>query len=392
LRFCTSFRASRMAGVFSMPPGLEAVGNFNDLVDEASSRSSSEAKPIDLKAVEERLISLGPNPSTDAILEAVQEAVHEEVQRKVQEKTEELLARGKQVVGKMQVKHKEKTQELLEEVANCQKRHQVLAVENERLRQVLNGLATRFSILSAGGYPKDFSLSPDQSTTAGMSPLQMEETPSGKPYTSEPPGLGSEATLPDVPAFPFPADASTPATSPGTPAPTLSLAEALGQQTPQRTPLSLMSSLTPSVPSEAPPSSPFPMGMGASSGGMFNFTLRKADGAELGLNVSHHEDDQVLRVEGVRPDGAVEAWNRQCASTGSNKAVLLGDRIISVNSVSFDAEKMLEECRDRQLLKLTVVRAMFPLPKAATKPRASSEFRADAPVFVPGGSEAAPKP
>merc|ERR1719230_968314 len=98
---------------------------------------------------------------------------------------------------------------------------------------------------------------------------------------------------------------------------------------------------------------------------IFSFTLRNADGSDLGLNVSHHEDDKALRVEGVRPEGAVEAWNRQCVgSTASEKAVLPGDRIVSVNGVSQDPAAMLEECRDKQLLKLTVLRGeAAPVPK-----------------------------
>merc|ERR1719408_432190 len=113
---------------------------------------------------------------------------------------------------------------------------------------------------------------------------------------------------------------------------------------------------------------------------IFSFTLRKADGSDLGLNVSHHEDDKALRVEGVRPEGAVEAWNRQCVgSTASEKAIIAGDRIISVNGVVSDPLKMLEECRDKQLLKLTVVRGEAP---AAPK---TPGLRADAPEFVPPG-------
>lgn len=108
--------------------------------------------------------------------------------------------------------------------------------------------------------------------------------------------------------------------------------------------------------------------------GRFTFTLRKADGADLGLNVSHHENGTALRVEGVRPEGAVEAWNRQCAgSAAQEKVVVIGDNIIAVNGISDDPKKMLDECRDKQLLRLTVARGA---PKVTT-------LRADATVFVP---------
>jgi len=124
---------------------------------------------------------------------------------------------------------------------------------------------------------------------------------------------------------------------------------------------------------------------------VFSFTLRKADGADLGLNVYHHETDKALQVESVRADGAVEAWNRQCAGTASaDKAVGPGDKIISVNSISGDPQKMLEECRDKLLLRLTFVRgdaaARTPPPpqgvnaSPATRP---STLRAEAATFVP---------
>jgi hypothetical protein len=124
-------------------------------------------------------------------------------------------------------------------------------------------------------------------------------------------------------------------------------------------------------------------------GKVFSFTLRKADGTDLGINVSHHERDKVLRVEGVRPEGAVEAWNRQCiGSSAPEKAVVAGDRIVSVNGVINEPAKMLEECRDKQLLKFTVMRggaavtAPPSTPVAAVMPKTTT-LRADACEFVP---------
>ena len=52
----------------------------------------------------------------------------------------------------------------------------------------------------------------------------------------------------------------------------------------------------------------------------------EADGADLGLNVSHHESDRVLRVEGVRAEGAVEAWNRQSVDHKADCNLRQGDR------------------------------------------------------------------
>merc|ERR1712187_125573 len=85
----------------------------------------------------------------------------------------------------------------------------------------------------------------------------------------------------------------------------------------------------------------------------FNVTLRKADDVSLGLNLSRSDDDKSLGVEGVRAGGAVEAWNKQVA--GSEKEILVGDRIVKVNA-SEDCGSMLDECTRKTLLKITVQR------------------------------------
>lgn len=115
--------------------------------------------------------------------------------------------------------------------------------------------------------------------------------------------------------------------------------------------------------------------------------LRKADGADLGLNLSHHEHGQLLRIEAVRPDGAVEAWNKQCVGSDgfASKAIQPGDAIISVNDVSQDAKKMMEECREKRLLKLTIARG--DVGDALATSRLTS-LRADATAFVPATMEA----
>mmetsp|Transcript_20488 Transcript_20488/g.66279 ORF Transcript_20488/g.66279 Transcript_20488/m.66279 type:complete len:309 (+) Transcript_20488:106-1032(+) len=139
--------------------------------------------------------------------------------------------------------------------------------------------------------------------------------------------------------------------------------------------------------------------------GHFNFTLRKANGADLGLNVITIEHQRVLRVESVRAGGAVDAWNRQCAGGScADKVVHPGDLVINVNGVSFDPPKMLQECRDKQLLRLTILRRdpilcgppLVPMPAkakgsppqrtaaaAAAALAAAAGLRADASVFVP---------
>jgi hypothetical protein len=332
--------------------------------------------------MEEKLSELrNGDPRTQGVLEeslfqAIRDMVLQDVDKKVAEKAEELWQKGKQMLSQIQTKQKEKNLKLVEEVAKCHEKQRALEAENEKLKQVLQGLAARFSLLGQVFTGKDAVTAPTGTPENATSMESTEFTPP-QAQGSASDSADSVAKLPDVPPWPFPGQSPSPAAP-------LSLAEALGTQTPQRTPLSLVNSLTPTpATTEASPST---VAGGATT---FSFTLRKADGADLGLNVSHEETDQVLQVEGVRADGAVEAWNRQCAS--SDKAVVPGDRIISVNNISFDPQKMLEECRDKVLLKLTVVRGDGPVTAAPPKalPPNKTTLRADASVFVPmTGAEA----
>lgn len=247
----------------------------------------------------------------------------------------------------------------------------------------------------------------------GLTPDLSQQMPPIPPLpTSAPPpdlpshilGSPTEAPPPGMPSHVLgtPTEASwLPSAAP------ISLAEALGGLTPE---LSQQMPQIPPLPAlPVPPVSPLPMSLGSPVGsveqcsGTFTFTLRKADGADLGLHVSHREPDMALHVIEVRPGGAVDAWNRQCAGTAcSEKAVKAGDDIISVNMITGDPARMLEECRDKQLLKLVIVRGDSALPavsNAATlaataaaaptsavaqaSPRPSGSLRADACEFVP---------
>lgn len=302
--------------------------------------------------------------------EALREEVLRGVDERVAQRAEELWARGKQMLGDIQQRHKETTARLADEVTRCREKQHSLEAENEKLKDAIQGLAARFSLL-------------EQVASGREGPAELPGVTEDVPYASgsPPPAPVPSAELvqlPELPRFPFPAPAS--------PAAPLNLAEAVGAQTPQRTPLSLANSLT-STPPEVTLSAAAP---GPGGGGLFSFTLRKADRADLGLNVSHREHDKVLRVESVRPEGAVEAWNRQCVGgAAAEKAVVAGDKIISVNSIAYDPKRMLEECREKQLLKLTVVRGNRQLPTIPPKasPPKPSALRADASVFVPQGAE-----
>jgi len=124
----------------------------------------------------------------------------------------------------------------------------------------------------------------------------------------------------------------------------------------------------------------------------FNLTLRRADNVPLGLELQPGiPGDGGQLVEAVHPGGAIEAWNRQCA--GDTREIRVGDRIVSINGHE-DAESMWEDCRTKQLIRMTVLRGLpqqtqqqpylVPLPgEPLVLEQTASGMRADANEFVP---------
>eukprot|EP00446_Apocalathium_sp_SHHI-4_P013511 CAMPEP_0177198300 /NCGR_PEP_ID=MMETSP0367-20130122/25061_1 /TAXON_ID=447022 ORGANISM="Scrippsiella hangoei-like, Strain SHHI-4" /NCGR_SAMPLE_ID=MMETSP0367 /ASSEMBLY_ACC=CAM_ASM_000362 /LENGTH=351 /DNA_ID=CAMNT_0018646561 /DNA_START=4 /DNA_END=1059 /DNA_ORIENTATION=+ len=98
----------------------------------------------------------------------------------------------------------------------------------------------------------------------------------------------------------------------------------------------------------------------------FTFTLRLADGSGLGVDVLSSSTSNGLIVEQVLQGGAIEAWNRQCWDGTSMvmKAVFKDDAIVSVNGKT-DCQSMLQECRNKVLLKIKIVRKFSGDPLAA---------------------------
>eukprot|EP00932_Pfiesteria_piscicida_P006882 SRR837773.16854.p4 GENE.SRR837773.16854~~SRR837773.16854.p4 ORF type:complete len:143 (+),score=61.65 SRR837773.16854:479-907(+) len=117
----------------------------------------------------------------------------------------------------------------------------------------------------------------------------------------------------------------------------------------------------------------------------FSLTLRK-QGSELGLNVMHGDQERYLTVQGITPGCAAEAWNLACGATGERK-IELGDRIVAINGIEGEPEAMLQECKEKETLVLSVTR---PRPAGATEPgrpaALGGALRADASVFVPMSS------
>mmetsp|Transcript_122319 Transcript_122319/g.351419 ORF Transcript_122319/g.351419 Transcript_122319/m.351419 type:complete len:437 (+) Transcript_122319:72-1382(+) len=133
---------------------------------------------------------------------------------------------------------------------------------------------------------------------------------------------------------------------------------------------------------------------------VFTLTLEK-DGASLGLNVSHEDSERTLFVEGIFPGSAAEAWNNRCSATGE-RTVCVGDRIVAINGIAHDPEQMLQECRNREVLTLTILReactGLVVDPStpsvcmaASAKSASARQLRAEASVFVPGSAVVAPE-
>jgi len=353
-------------------------------------------------------------------------AVHEKVQHELDERVagrlDELWTKGQQVLLQSHQRHGDATRRLQKELGECRTKQQSLEAQNEQLKQMLQTLTFRLSFLGQVLGTKDgCSEVLDEGTIA-------RETSAGSAGSCAPESRSASAELSAVVGSSSPSPAPAPPVLPShilrTPteaswlpaAAQISLAEALSGPS-----LDLAGKLPPIPPLPAtvvsvPPVLPLPLAIGSPVGaveqgsGTFTFTLRKADGADLGLHVSHREPDPALHVIEVRPGGAVDAWNRQCAGTAcSEKAVKAGDNIISVNMITGDPARMLEECRDKQLLKLVLVRGDGVLPpcsNAATlaataattpttsvaeaTPRRSGSLRADACVFVPSSCMAVP--
>lgn len=90
----------------------------------------------------------------------------------------------------------------------------------------------------------------------------------------------------------------------------------------------------------------------------FSFSLRLADDVGLGVDFAPRWDgDKGLVVQGILQNGGLASWNKVCfdGTAQRAKAVWPGDTIVSVNGKT-DYDEMMEDCRTKVLLKMTVFR------------------------------------
>lgn len=113
--------------------------------------------------------------------------------------------------------------------------------------------------------------------------------------------------------------------------------------------------LTLAVP-QTPWSSPASLNIGS----VFEFTMKRAEHIEWGLEVTRDESRKALLVDAVIPGGAIEAWNNQVLygpKATPGRALRVGDFIVSLNG-KCGCQAMVDESRsDTQTQKFQVLRA-----------------------------------
>lgn len=224
------------------------------------------------------------------------------------------------------------------ELQTFKERQELLVQENKKLRGAVESLVRCMSGLAVypptpGGQGSDFFsfFEGNEVFTSAQSPASMARDPFK---------MSESLNIPEP--------LKKPACPPPLPPPGISRESSSG---------TAAASTAPQTPTSSVDSEP------ATGQTTFSFTLRKADGVSLGLDVSHAKGSTGLCVEKIQAGGAVEAWNRQCPTTAheaETRVVLPGDMVVAVNNVSGEPNAMLAECRNRQLLRITIRRPAAP--------------------------------
>jgi len=377
------------------PPGLQHMGcGFGGAPLSPYQASSPPQPPGDMK---------------DELIREVTDAVREHIETKTSSAVEVLWQRGQKALQQMQQNQLNQTAALraqLEAHAETQKK---LERDNAMLRQALEALVTRLSGVLSQPHaaraqpqipsPKQFqptmmppflesadpsqasefadaaalALSKASSQVAGSLPEGMHTTASTSSGTNRVASIKTSEVKrvsfdckpdniePEVESF------HTPAGSP----------QSAATQAPEAVSMSVTTAASqlPSVPSMPgfPPPVRAVQKQSQASVPTFSLILRRADNVPLGLDVRGDDNETCLLVESVLPNGAVEAWNKQCPDNA--RIIKAGDRIIKINDAE-DSDAMREQCINKYLLRLTVVRGQ-------TTSQHMGSLRADADEFVP---------
>mmetsp|Transcript_42844 Transcript_42844/g.123865 ORF Transcript_42844/g.123865 Transcript_42844/m.123865 type:complete len:399 (+) Transcript_42844:105-1301(+) len=355
------------------------------------------------------------------------EALQELVNTMVSEKMEAMWQKGKAMIAGMQKEHSERIQRLTDELAACREECRELRATVDRLRDGGSGVLVDSDLPCARdvGHAESTSTIASGATSLVSSAVSSPEVKDKDSLRHSPEALAgghlgdsgmvsvataaamaaAAAAVPKMPGYlqlgptlpavmPFPfgppqqyGQTAAPALPQGEQRP-LSLADALADALPaSRDVATARASSPPGIdpPAVASEKALAPDSAMANDGSIvFTVTLRK-EGNSLGLNVSHDEQERVLNVEGIFPGTAAATWNRVRAAVGE-RTICVGDRIFSINGVSHDQARMLQECREQDVLTLTILRrpsAGSAKPTVPATTKTATTLRAEASEFVP---------
>jgi len=371
------------------PPGLEAVNGFRGpapLITPAAGSIGPIAPPK-------------PEGLKEELVREVTAAVREHIEWKTAAAVDTLWQKGQRAMQHLQQQQLNQTSQLQSQLVACADAHQQLQRENAMLRSGLEALMKHLTLVlgappHAAGMPPGMPPGIPPPCTAGATGV-AQSGPAPSQANAESNAVSSTRTLKraesntsdggvfltpfgtPVPGAPsaaeeFAAELAAPGLSAlaGFPVGPSSFG-GTGSETPSPNPMAVAAASAAAASSQAP---------------CFSLTLRRADNVPLGLDVVGDPNSDALLVEGIRLGGAVEAWNRQCH--GDSREIRRGDRIIMINGVK-DADSMKEECLNKHLLRMSVVRgeAASHTPTSAAVAAAAASgsggLRAEAHEFVP---------
>merc|ERR1712039_342885 len=84
----------------------------------------------------------------------------------------------------------------------------------------------------------------------------------------------------------------------------------------------------------------------------YKITIDTSGGQRLGMDVDHWEEEMLL-VAAVTPGGLVDQWNQ----ANPDNAVKAEDRVMAANNVRGNVMQLVEECKKKQKLEITFMRA-----------------------------------
>mmetsp|Transcript_83563 Transcript_83563/g.237089 ORF Transcript_83563/g.237089 Transcript_83563/m.237089 type:complete len:409 (-) Transcript_83563:57-1283(-) len=325
----------------------------------------------------------------------VVEMVGDQIEGKTAVAVDAIWKRGQRVMQQLQEQQKSQAEQLQGQLAACAESHRRLEQENVMLRGSLEALMKHLTIVF-GTPPYMLPQPPDVQLPRAPFPPHFAQQGHTAPPTPTLPavpeaeeGEAEEAEeLTAAPELDDRADAPEPSSRRGCEAGEHVRSQPVPLERGDGAPEDPRAAAL-AAPAPQPPDDQSPLGSAAAAPAVapplaavpaytFSVKLRRADQVPVGLDLQGDADDRCLIVRAVRPDGAVEAWNRQCA--GDAREIRPGDRIVRINDAE-DPHSMGQECLTKFFLKVTVLRGGGDHALGAF--HAPRGLRADADEFVP---------